>query len=200
MQRILTLLCCFSLCSISGLAQTKSSGTAKNNLQDVNWAARSISGDSHAKMSTMSDQQFVDFAGQTDMVDANLGQSAGRVVDSQRVKNLGHKLVTDETNDFQALLKAARQSNLNVPRAIDRENNRAMIEPIQHLAGSGFDRSFVREIVAGDTKAIGVYKREASEAQTPALRSYAEEALPILQADLDKARQIETSSSAAKKG
>jgi len=199
-QRILTLLCGFSLCAIPGLAQTKSAGMAKTNLQNVNWSSRSMSADSASKMSAMSDQQFVDYAGQTDMVDANLGQSAGKVVDSQQVKDLGHKLVTDETNDFQALLKAARQSNLNVPRAIDRENDRALIDPIQHLTGSGFDRSFVREIIAGDTTAIGIYKREAAQAQTPALRSYAEEALPILQADLDKAKQVEMSSAPAKKG
>lgn len=176
MKRILTLLCCFSLCSIGGMAQKKSSKT------------------------TMSDQQFINFAGQTDMVDANLGQLAKTVAPSQPIKDYAQKVVTDQTDDFQSLSKVAHQSSLNLPTAIDQEHNRSTIDPLQKLKGSAFDHRFVSEMIAGDTKAIDIYKREAADAQTPALRSYAEEALPILQADLAAAKKMETAKTVAKKG
>ena len=51
----------------------------------------------------MSDQQFVDFAAQTDMVEANLGQLAESVASSQPVKDYAQMLVTDHTNDFNQL-------------------------------------------------------------------------------------------------
>lgn len=176
MKRTLTLLCCFSLCSIPGLAQEKSSG------------------------SSMGDQQFVNFAGQTDMVDANLGQLARTVAPSQPIKDYAQKLVTNQTSDFEALSKVAQQSSFNVPIAIDKDHDRTMIDPFQKLKGAVFDRRFVKEMIEKDMRAIEIYKKEAAHAQTPALRSYAEEALPILQADLSEAMKIEMTKTATKKG
>lgn len=176
MKRTLTLLCCFSLCSIPGLAQKKS------------------------PESSMSDQQFVNFAGQSDMVDANLGQLARTVAPSQPIKDYAQKLVTDQTSDFQALSKLAQKSSFKVPSAIDKDRDRTMIDPFQKLKGAVFDRRFVKEMIEEDTRAIQIYKKEAAHTQTPALRSYAEEALPILQGDLSQAMKIDATKTATKKG
>lgn len=176
MKHTLTLLCCFSLCAIPGLAQKKSSG------------------------SSLSDQQFVNFAGQTDMVDANLAQLARTVAPSQPIRDYAQKLVTDQTDDFQALSKIARQSRLHVPSAIDKDHDRTMIDPFQRVKGATFDRRFVREMIEEDTRAIEIYKKESAHAQTPALRSYAAEALPILRGDLSEAMKIEMTETATKKG
>lgn len=176
MKQILTLICCFSLFSTAGVAQKKNSHPA------------------------MSDQRFVNFAGQTDMVDANLGQLARTESSSQHIKDYGQKLTTDQTSDFQALSKVAHQADLIVPSAIDKEHNRSTIEPFQKLKGAAFDHRFVNEMIAGDNKAIEIYKKEAADAQTSALRSYAEEAIPILQADIAAARKMETTKAPSKKG
>jgi putative membrane protein len=148
----------------------------------------------------MSDQQFVDFAGQTDMVDANLGQLARTATPSKSVEDYAQKLVTDQTNDFQDLSKAAHDSSLHVPIAIDKEHDRTNIDPCQRLKGSAFDHRFVEEMIEADTRAIDVYKREAAHAQAAALRSYAEEALPILQTHLAEAKKMEASKTISKKG
>jgi putative membrane protein len=139
----------------------------------------------------MSDQQFVDFAAQTDMAEANLGQLAGSVADAQPVKDYAQMLVTDHTNDFHQLYDIAHQANLNMPMAIDAEHNKAMIDPFQKLKGAAFDHRYVHEMIAGHTKAIAVYKKEAADAQNPALKSYAEQVLPTLQKHLDGAKALE---------
>ena len=77
----------------------------------------------------MSDQQFVDFAAQTDMVEANLGQMAASVGSAQPVKDYGQMLTADHTKDFGQLYSVAHQANLNMPSAIDAEHNKAMIDP-----------------------------------------------------------------------
>jgi putative membrane protein len=46
-------------------------------------------------------------------------------------------------------------------------------------------------MVAGHTKAIAVYKKEAADAQNPALKSYAEQALPVLEKHLEDAKGLE---------
>jgi putative membrane protein len=166
MKRILSAVCCVALCSMPALAKEKAAAA-------------------------MTDQQFVDFAAQTDMVEANLGQLAGSSASSQPVKDYGQMLATDHTKDFNQLYDIAHQANLNMPNAIDAEHNKAMIDPFQKLNGAAFDRRYVHEMIAGHTKAIAAYKKEAADAQNPALKSYAEQALPTLQKHLDDAKALE---------
>jgi putative membrane protein len=166
MKRILSAVCCVALCSMPALAKEKAAAA-------------------------MTEQQFVDFAAQTDMVEANLGQLAGSAASSQPVKDYGQMLATDHTKDFNQLYDIAHQANLNMPNAIDAEHNKAMIDPFQKLNGAAFDRRYVHEMIAGHTKAIAAYKKEAADAQNPALKSYAEQALPTLQKHLDGAKVLE---------
>lgn len=175
MKHILSAVCCFSLFAVPVLAQTHH-GMA-------------------AGKAPMTDQQFVDFAAQTDMVEANLGQLAQDVSDSQPIKDYGKMLATDHTNDYQQLNAAAQQANLNVPNAIDAEHNKALIGPMHKLKGAAFDHRFIAEMISGHTKAIDVYKKEADDAQSTAIKSYAQTALPVLQKHLDDAKSLEKSGS-----
>lgn len=167
MKRVLSAVCCLALCAVPALAQKKAMGTP------------------------MTDQQFVDFAGQTDMVEANLGQLAQNVADAQAVKDYGQMLVTDHTKDFSDLHTAAQQASLTVPDAIDAKNNKAMIDPFQKLKGAAFDRHYIHDMVEGHTKAIAIYKKEATDAKNPAIQQYAQNALPVLQKHLDGAKALE---------
>jgi putative membrane protein len=168
MKRVLAIVCCMALCLIPALAQKRATAGA-----------------------AMSDQQFVDFSAQTDMVEANVGQLAESVASAQPVKDYAQMLVTDHTNDYSQLYKVAQQANLTVPNAIDEENNKTMIGPFQKLKGDAFDHRYIQEMITGHTKAIAVYKKEAADAQNPALKSYAEQTLPTLQKHLDGAKALE---------
>lgn len=168
MKRVLSAVCCLALCSLPAFAQGKAE-----------------------KEPAMSDQKFVDFAAQTDMVEANLGQMAQSVSDSQPVKDYGQMLVTDHTNDFHQLYSVAHQANLTMPDAIDAQHNKMMVDPFEKLKGEAFDHRYIHEMIAGHTKAIEIYKNEAADAQNPALKSYAEQALPVLEKHLDGAKALE---------
>ncbi len=175
MKRILVAVCFISIVSIAALGQKK-----------------------NVTNTTMSDQQFVDFAAQTDMVEANLGQLAGTVASAQSVKDYAQMLVTDHTNDFQQLSNVAHQANLNLPTAIDAEHNKTMVNPFQTLKAAAFDHRYVQEMVAGHTKAIAIYKKEAADAQNSALKSYAEQTLPILEKHLGGAKNLQAAKTPAK--
>lgn len=168
MKRILTVACCVVLGSLPLLAQKKA-----------------------AEKAGMTDQQFVDFAAQTDMVEANLGQLAGNVAESQQVKDYGQTLVTDHTNDYQQLTAAAKQANLNVPTAIDAAQNKKMIDPFQKLKGAAFDKKYIHEMVAGHEQAIQVYKKESTGAQNDSIKTYAQTAIPVLEKHLSAAKDLE---------
>lgn len=167
MKSILAVVCCLALGAIPAMGQKK------------------------AATETMSDQQFVDFAGQTDMVEANLGKLAQDVGGTQDVKDYGQMLETDHTKDYGDLWTAAGQVGATVPQSIDAKNNETVIGPMHKLTGAAFDRKFIPAMVSGHEHAIAIYQKEAKDAQSPALRSYAETALPVLEKHLDHAKALE---------
>jgi putative membrane protein len=146
----------------------------------------------------MGDQEFVDFAAQTDMVEANLGQLAQDVASAQPVKDYGQMLDTDHTKDYQLLQDAAGKANLKVPDAINEEHNKTLIGPMHKLKGAAFDHRYISEMIAGHTRAIEVYKAEAADGKNSDLKSYAEDALPVLEKHLDAAKKLENTKAAAK--
>ncbi len=166
MKRVLSVLCCLGLCSVAALGQKKAAAP-------------------------MSDQEFVNFAAQTDMVEANLGKLAQDVAASQKVKDYGNMLVTDHTADYKQLQQIAPQASLSVPDAIDAKNNKAVIGPFHKLKGKTFDQRYIHAMVEGHTKAIALYKKEAEDATSDAVKTYAQNALPVLEKHLDDAKLIE---------
>ena len=125
------------------------------------------------------------------MIEANLGDLAQSVGASQAVKDYGQMLTTDHTNDYRKLQSIAQQAGLTVPTAIDAAHNRSMIGPMHALKGAAFDKKFSHEMVAGHTQALEIYKKEAADAQNPALKAYAQETLATLQKHLDGAKNLE---------
>jgi putative membrane protein len=164
MKLAMTTLCCVALCSIPAFAQ---------------------------KGPAMSDQQFLDFAAQTDMVEAHIGQLAQTEASSQGVKDYAQMLATDHTGDYQQLQGLAAKANLNLASAVDPAHNKAMIAPYHQLKGAAFDHRYVQDMIAGHTKAIAIYKQEATNAQDPEVKAYAQETLPTLEKHLDGAKALQ---------
>lgn len=174
MKLSLVTVCCVALCSIPVLAQKKAE-----------------------QGGGLNDRQFLDFAAETDMVQANIGQLAESVAAKEPVRQYAQTLVEDQTKDFHQLCDVAQQTKLNLPKAIDTGYNRTTITPFHQLKGSAFDHRYIRDMIAEDTKAIAVYKKEAAMAHNPSVKSYAEQALPSLQKHLDDARALEKSKRSA---
>jgi putative membrane protein len=139
--------------------------------------------------SAMTDQKFVDLVAQTDMLEAHLGQMAQNQAKGQDVKDYAQMLITDHTNDYQKLGPLAGKANLTVPNGLDAEHDK-IIASFEKLNGAAFDSHYIHAMIAGHTKAIEVYKKEAAEAESPDLKEYAGETLPALQKHLDGAKDL----------
>lgn len=147
-------------------------------------------GKMHEKMGhVMTEQAFVDFAAQTDMTEAHLGQAAQEQASAQAVKDYGQMLNTDHTKDYSMLSTAAASAGVQVPKGLDAKHD-AMVKPMDKLKGAAFDHKFAHEMVAGHTAAIADFNRYAQEGQNAALKAYATSALPVLQKHLDQAKTL----------
>jgi putative membrane protein len=137
----------------------------------------------------MTDQQFADFAAQTNMMEANLGQLAATQASAEGLKDYAQMLVTDHTNDYTQLSMVVGKANLEIPKGLDAAHDK-MIAPFKKLKGVAFDHRYIQEMIAGHTKAIQVYTKEASDAQSPDLKAYASQTLPTLQKHLHGAKGL----------
>ncbi|HTW81270.1 MAG TPA: DUF4142 domain-containing protein [Terracidiphilus sp.] len=144
----------------------------------------------HAPATPMTDQQFIDLAAQTDMLEAHLGQMAQNQAVGQDVKSYAETLVTDPTKDYQQLTEMATKDNFSVPKGLDSERDK-MIEPFDKLKGNAFDSRYIHETIEGYTKAIDVYTRESKDAQNSDIKNYAAATLPTLNKQLDGAKDLE---------
>lgn len=179
MRTILSVICCAGLCCLPMMAQHKHAKAAE-------------------KGAAMTDQQFLDFAAQTDMTEANLGQLAATNAESQGVKDFAQTLVTDHTNDYNQLTTLAGKANLTVPKGLDAAHDK-MVTPFQKLKGAAFDHRFIQEMVAGHTKAISVYTKESTDATSADVKAYAGQTLPTLQKHLDAAKDLAKAKPSSKK-
>jgi putative membrane protein len=168
MKKTFVIACCLCVCSVAALGEKKPT-----------------------KRPASSVQNFINFAAQTDMVEAHLGQIAQTAAASEQVKNYAQMLVTDQTSDFNQLSSVARQIGLIVPRAIDREHDKTIVDPVEKLQGATFDHRYIEDIIAGHERGIAIFRKEEKEARDPALKSYADHALPILEKHLAAAIKLE---------
>ncbi len=98
--------------------------------------------------------------------------------------------MTDHTNDYQQLSQAATKAGDNVPKGLDAQHDR-MIAPFDKLKAKAFDRRYIQEMVAGHTKAIAEYQKEADSGQNADIKAYATQALPTLQKHLQGAKDLQ---------
>ena len=138
----------------------------------------------------MSDQDFVDFAAQTDMTEAHLGQLAADQAASQGVKDYAQMLVTDHTSDYNQLTAAATKANLTVPKGLDKKHDH-MIAPFEKAKGKAFDHRYVHEMVAGHEAAIAAYNKESQDGQNADIKAYAQQTLPALEKHRAGAQALE---------
>jgi putative membrane protein len=136
-----------------------------------------------------SDQQFLNFAAETDMTEAHLGQLAADQASAQEVKDFAQMLVTDHTNDYQQLGMLATKAGATIPKGLDAQHDKVIV-PFEKLKGAAFDRRYAREMVMGHTKAIAEYKRAAENAQSADIKAYATQTLPTLEKHLQAAKDL----------
>jgi putative membrane protein len=176
MKSVVSIVCCLALGCLTASAQKEHA----------------------AKGKTMTDQQFIDMAAQTDMLEAHLGQMAAAQAASQEVKDYASMLVTDHTGDYQQLTALAAKDGLTVPTGLNAAHDK-MVAPFETLKGAAFDSRYIHEMVAGHTEAIGVYTKESADATNADVKAYASATLPTLHKHLDAAKDLSKKPSPSKK-
>jgi len=136
-----------------------------------------------------SDADFLAMAAQADMTMAHIGKMAKDRAAESKVRDFASTLVQDHTNDYQRLNELAAKLGDTVPKAIDQRNNRTIAE-LDRSKGKSFDHSFLARQSAEHQKLIDAFKWEAEHGATPAIKDYANKALPTIERHLHDAQDL----------
>jgi putative membrane protein len=132
------------------------------------------------------DQSFANQAAETNLAEISAGHMAMAKSPSQAVGQLAQTMVTDHTQSNQQLSQIAGQQGFTLPSQPSAQQQ-AQARHLLGLSGKQFDQTFARDQVQDHRTAITTFQKEARSGQDPALKSFAQQTIPVLQKHLQMA-------------
>ena len=133
---------------------------------------------------------YVTQASASDLYEIQSSQIALTKAQRPEVREFAQMLITHHTQTTAALTAAARASGMTPPPPALTPMHREMIEQLQTAAAAGFDQLYVGQQVPAHEMALALHQTYAADGDTPALRTAATAAVPIIQQHLTRARQL----------
>jgi putative membrane protein len=156
-----------------------------------------LTGQAVAAMSA-TDRTFAQKAAAGGLAEVALGQLALQNGSSQQVKDFGQRMVTDRGQANQELQRIAQSENLALPTSLD-SKEQALQKRLSSLKGPAFDAAYTQNMVKDHEQDVAEFKREAQSGQDPALKAFAQKAVPILQQHLQMAQAASAQKSSAQR-
>jgi putative membrane protein len=135
------------------------------------------------------DQKFAMEAAQGGMMEVDLGQLATQKAASQAVKDFGQRMVTDHSKANMQLQQIASQKGMSLPKALPSDMKQER-EKLAATSGAEFDRMYMSHMVKDHVKDVKEFEMQAEKGNDPALRSFAQETLPVLRQHLELAKSV----------
>jgi len=137
------------------------------------------------------DRTFIKMAAIGGLAEVTDGQLAEQMGDAS-VKQIGTRMVTDHTKANDKLTALSKQLGDPAPAQTD-PKHMAMTAALQKDTGTTFDTAYLREQLTAHEKTIALFKTEISKGGNPALKSFAQTMLPVLEDHLSIIRSAEQS-------
>jgi putative membrane protein len=143
-----------------------------------------------------SDKKFAEEAAKGGLAEVKMGELAQQKGESSSVKQFGEKLVKDHQQANEKLKTICQQKSITVPTEIETKHQK-MLDHLSSLSGAEFDKAFIEHAVNDHKKDVKKFETEANSGEDPAIRSFARETLPTLQAHLKIAQQLKDNPTAS---
>jgi putative membrane protein len=135
------------------------------------------------------DQTFLGMAAQGNMSEIEMAKMAQRS-SNPMVKQFADRMVTDHTNLQNQLKMVASAQGVTVPTTVS-PSQQATIDRLSKLSGADFDREYINTMVKDHKDDISEFHHEATTGTVPAVKSFAENALPTLHEHLTLAENAQ---------
>lgn len=139
--------------------------------------------------SQQQDQQFLRTIAIADMTEAHAAEMAQNTAKEAPVKDFGHTVAQDETQEYAQLTVLATKTGASIPKGIDARKYPS-IRMLMSSKGAAFDRDFVRYEIADERRVIAALQREAAHGQNPDIKAWAGKIVATHQQDLQTAQSL----------
>jgi predicted outer membrane protein len=126
------------------------------------------------------DTQYLQQAHQTNLAEISAGKLAQQKGNSQTVKNLGAKFVTDHTKLDNSLRSVAQSLNVSLP-STPNAAQQAVFKQLQARSGTQFDNLFVTSQFAGHTVAMQANENEIATGSNQMVVKLARDSEPVIE-------------------
>jgi len=141
-----------------------------------------------AQSASRKDKTFAAEAAQGGKMEIDLGRYMEEHGHNVKVREFGHRMVTDHTAADTKLRAAATRSTVQLPAAAGAEDKETLSE-LSKLKGAALDRAYIDDMVKDHQKDVQLFQREAQSGTNPQLKSFAQDTLPTLQQHLSQAQE-----------
>ncbi len=137
------------------------------------------------------DKDFVEFAGETDLLAVRLGHLAGVHGATEEVRNFGRKMADEHAQDLKSLTTVANKTGGVAPDTLDDQHS-TTLKRVSKLKGKDFDHQFLKTVVNQHENALVSFKREADHGFNQDLQAYAKKTLPTMERHLKQAKELDS--------
>jgi len=137
------------------------------------------------------DKAFLKRVAADDMMQVELGKLAAEKASNDAVKQYGRKIADDRQKAHEEVTQLAAKHGVNVPETLD-SKHKSKIDKLAKLEGQNFDRAFLKEATHNDGDDIAEFQAEANGGSDAAVKSFATRVLPMLQAHVQMAKNLQT--------
>lgn len=136
-------------------------------------------------------QEFVDAAGQSGMMEVMSSEIATEQAEAEDVREFARMMIDDHTAANEQLMSIASDEGLTAPTMLD-DRHQGMIDDIaaERETGEEFDRDYLDLQEEAHEEAVALFDAYAEDGENEALRTFASDTLPTLQAHLEQVRSL----------
>jgi putative membrane protein len=144
----------------------------------------------------IADKDFIRSVAESSATQVHLGKLAQDKASNDAVKELGKRLVQENTQNTQELKQAATALNVQLPSDPPRKAKKAE-EKLAKLSGGDFDRAYAKIAADEQKQTVKQFEREAKNGKSPGLKEFASKNLTAQQECQKQAEELASGSTGA---
>jgi putative membrane protein len=138
------------------------------------------------------DKDFIVFAAETDLAAARFGQIARERAVSDDVRQFGHMVDQEHTENLKRLSSIAAKTGASVPDTLDVKRMKTL-QTLKRAKVKSFDHQYLKSVVNEHESALEPFKQEAEHSSNQDLAAYAKDTLAKLEQHLKQAKELAAS-------
>ncbi|RNI30180.1 DUF4142 domain-containing protein [Rufibacter immobilis] len=133
---------------------------------------------------------FVAEATSGGLFETEMGRLASSKAADPRVKQLGQKMLDHHLQQNTQLKQIADLKNLMVPTSLG-DDHQEQYNKVMAQAGQAFDKAYLEALIKDHKEAIEQFEEMSQDGKDTELKTFAAKGLPLLQAHLAQAEQLQ---------